>query len=186
MSQTLDGSASPDWTLVQLVATYKYSAIFDFIRKALRNNAEYLAWYTCQDFCSSHFGAEKIVCVGPTCTIKTLEEARGNKLDTELASTTKLFDRVWRLGTGDARLTQLRELLKLTLLLYAKHSVCYGEKRVMPNVDNAVLEDWVRTVALTASTMDLGMCMRAFAGLKTETEKLVKEFPELLEKNEGG
>lgn len=170
----------PDWTLVQLVSTYQYSAIFNFIRKALKNNAEYLVWYTCQDFCSSRFGAEKIVCVGPTCTIKTLEEARATSLDMELASTIRRFDRVWHIGTGNERLEQLRELLKLTLWMYAKHSVCIGDKRVMPNVKYDVLEAWARASALTTSAMDLGMCIRAFEGLKAETTELVKEFPELL------
>ena len=41
------------------------------------------------DMCSSKFGDSKSVIIGPTCTIKTLEEAGEGKLDMELASTIK-------------------------------------------------------------------------------------------------
>jgi hypothetical protein len=55
-----------------------------------REGVEYLVCYECRDFCSSRFGDRKGLTVGPSCTVKTLEDAAKLTLDTELCSTIKM------------------------------------------------------------------------------------------------
>jgi len=59
------------------------------ITKAHELGGTHIVRFEVLNMCSSKFGEGKSVIIGPSCTIKDLDDAMAGKLDTELASTTK-------------------------------------------------------------------------------------------------
>ena len=150
-------------TALQLAMEYTLQGCCSIIRTVLANQAQGLAYYVVKDMGSSKLGAGKLLAYGPTCTCKDLDAARTFKLDTELASTMKLFDYYVHCGDTAAE----RKAFCTELLMHA-----------------------VRAVALSPSVMlhdsmeHCAACVREnsileVASLTTEVEFWLKELKEL-------
>jgi len=132
-------------TALNIAMEYSLQGCCSIIETVLLNKAHGLVYYGVQDMCSSHFGVRKLVVYGPGCTIPDLETAKINKLDVELASTTKWFDYAIIIGDTDAA----RTAFCTELLLHAVRAVARNPRILL----HGSLEDCVEAVC---SGVDIG------------------------------
>jgi hypothetical protein len=164
--------------LKHLVKEFQYKGVSNMLQAILKNQAQWLVEYEVLDMSSSKLGQSKWLCVGPSCTIKTLEDAEKHRVDIELASTTKWpvrYIEVCDPWDDDLAILMSSRTAALCALLYERHSAPCGDREPVVSVLGDSL--WDEVDRLEADT-DLQRSTRrgCEAIINTAPKALAREF----------